>query len=95
MLWSLSLLPLVIIFPKYAKESYRVNGLKYVKMHSILLLFLIACEFSITYVIITYFKQDKVVSYNILNVILILLNLTVLNKYHNTYLILKKVNNTI
>lgn len=95
MLWSLSLLPLTIIFPKYAKESYRVNGLRYVKIHSILLLFLIACEFSITYVITAYFKQDKVVSYNILNVILILLNLTVLNKYHNTYLLLKKVNNII
>ena len=90
MLWSLSLLPLAIIFPKYAKESYRVNGLRYVKIHSILLLFLIACEFGIIHIVAEHFKQDATVSFNILNVILMLLNLSVWNMYRNTCNILAK-----
>ncbi len=90
MLWGISLLPLVIIFPKYAKESYRVNKLKYLKNHIIRLLVLVICEYGIIHIIAEHFKQEGTVSFNVLSVILMLLNLSVWNMYKKTYTILRK-----
>ena len=92
MLWGISLLPLAIIFPKYAKESYRVNKLKYLKNHIIRLLILLICEYGIIHIIAEHFKQDGTVSFNVLNVIFMLLNLSVWNMYKKTYAILRKNN---
>lgn len=90
MLWGISLLPLVIIFPKYAKESYRVSGFKYLKKHIFMLLILIICEYGIIHIIAEQFKQGATVSFNVLNVILMLLNLSIWNMYKKTYAILRK-----
>lgn len=90
MLWGISLLPLAIIFPKYAKESYRVSGFKYLKKHIFMLSILIICELGIIHIVADHFKQGETASYNILNVILMLLNLSVWNMYKKTYAILRK-----
>lgn len=88
MLLGISLLPLAIIFPKYAKESYRVSGFKYLKKHIFMLSILIICELGIIHIVADHFKQGETASYNILNVILMLLNLSVWNMYRNTCSIL-------